>query len=54
MTKGYKLPLDAAQLISLCSSDRIPCNRVFSNLGQTVVQYTVRRLCSDKREKVTV
>jgi hypothetical protein len=54
MTKSYKLPLDASQVTHFWSSDRIPRNRVISNLGLTTVQYSVRRPCNDKKEKVTV
>jgi len=34
--------------------DGICCRSVYSNLGLTKLQYIVRRLCSDEKEKVTV
>jgi len=53
VTMRHKPPLDTLQLTNI-RSDGIPRNKVYSDVGPTKVQYSVRRLFSYEKEKVTV
>jgi hypothetical protein len=54
MTQRYKLPLDELQLTSIRKVIAFQAAEEYCSCDVTKVQYSVSRLCSDEKDKVTV